>query len=296
MAKKATKRAVGRALSAKGGAKPAERDGAAAAKLIDQRIRELGDWRGEVLQHVRRIIRGADRGIVEGWKWGVPVWLCGGVICTGETYKSVVKLTFAKGASLEDPARLFNSSLEGRVRRAIDIREGERVDADALRALVRAAVKLNHGEAGGGRGSPRLLAGGNPQIPKGEGEGPVRAYIAAMPGWKRAVGRRLDAIITRAVRSSAGGALREAVKWNSPLYGVEGRGWFLSVHCFDRYVKVAFFRGASLWPVPPGASKQKEVRYLDIYEGWKDKNGAPIDEAQVADWVRQASVMEGERM
>ena len=115
-----------------------------ASALIDERIKELGDWRGKVLANVRRIIRAADPGIVEEWKWmGTPVWSHGGIVCTGETYKSVVKLTFARGAALEDPAGLFNSSLDGNVRRAIDIHEGDTVDAAALTNLVRAAVALN---------------------------------------------------------------------------------------------------------------------------------------------------------
>lgn len=143
-------------------------------------------------------------------------------------------------------------------------------------------------------GRPRLLAGGNPQIAKGYGDAPVRAYIAAMsgggPGWKREVGKRLDAIIVSAVPG-----VRKAVKYNSPLYGAAGDdgGWFLGIHCFAKYVKVAFFRGASLRPVPPGTSKQKDVRYLDIYEG---KWGGAADETQFADWVRQASELPGERM
>jgi len=127
-----------------------------------------------------------------------------------------------------------------------------------------------------------LLAGGNPQIAKADGDAPVQAYIAAMPGWKHDVGRRLDALIERTVPHVC-----KAVKWNSPFYGVEGRGWFLSVHCFDRYVKVGFFRGASLRPLPPGASKQKEVRYLDIHE---DDH---LDEKLVASWTRQASELPG---
>jgi hypothetical protein len=134
-------------------------------------------------------------------------------------------------------------------------------------------------------GKPVLLSGGNPQIAKGDGDGPVQAYIAAMPGWKRDVGRRLDALIVRALPG-----VRKAVKWNSPFYGVEGQGWFLSYHCFTKYVKVAFFRGASLRPVPPGASKQKEVRYLDIHED------DPLDESQLAAWVKQAAQLPGERM
>lgn len=132
---------------------------------------------------------------------------------------------------------------------------------------------------------PRLLSGGNPQIAKGIGDGPVQAYIAAMPGWKSDVGRRLDALIAAAVPG-----VQKAVKWNSPLYGVDGRSWFLGVHCFTRYVKVSFFRGASLQPVPPGASKQKEVRYLDIRED------DAFDEEQFISWVRQASELPGERL
>ena len=129
---------------------------------------------------------------------------------------------------------------------------------------------------------PKLLAGGNPQIAKGDGDAPVQAYVAAMPGWKRAVGERLDALIARSVPE-----VRKTVKWNSPFYGLDGRGWFLSFHCYTAFVKVAFFRGASLQPLPPGASKQPEVRYLDIREG------DAIDEAQLADWIRQASALPG---
>jgi hypothetical protein len=134
-------------------------------------------------------------------------------------------------------------------------------------------------------GKPTLLSGGNPQIPKGEGDAPVQAYIAAMPGWKSEVGWRIDAIVTRTVPG-----VRKAVKWNSPFYGAEGQeGWFLSFHVFTKYVKVTFFRGTSLNPIPPGKSKHPEVRYLDIYEG-------EFDEAQFADWVKQASGLPGEKM
>ena len=124
--------------------KSATTKGSSPSRLIDARIRELDDWRGETLAHVRALIKQADPEVVEEWKWrGVPVWSHAGIICTGETYKSVVKLTFAKGASLEDPAGLFNSSLDGNVRRAIDIHEGEKIDAKALKTLIRAAVTLN---------------------------------------------------------------------------------------------------------------------------------------------------------
>ncbi|NRP88757.1 hypothetical protein GFPCMMHI_04680 [Ensifer adhaerens] len=121
-----------------------DKQGASASNLIDGRIKELDDWRGQTLARVRTLIKQADPDVVEEWKWrGVPVWSDGGIICTGETYKSVVKLTFAKGASLEDPSGLFNSSLDGNTRRAIDIRENEDIDEEALKALVRAAAALN---------------------------------------------------------------------------------------------------------------------------------------------------------
>ncbi len=133
--------------------------------------------------------------------------------------------------------------------------------------------------------TPRLLSGGNPQIPKGEGDAPVQAYIDAMPGWKREVGRRLDVLIGQAVPGA-----HKAVKWNSPLYGIADQGWFLGVHCFTKYIKVAFFRGTSLQPVPPGTSKSQDTRYLDIREG------EALDEAQFLAWVKQASKLPGERM
>lgn len=137
----------------------------------------------------------------------------------------------------------------------------------------------------GRNAKPTLLSGGNPQIAKGYGDAPVQAYIAAMPGWKRDVGRRLDALIVKTVPG-----VKKAVKWNSPLYGIEDEGWFLGVHCFTKYIKVAFFRGASLVPVPPDASKSKDTRYLDIHEDDE------LNEAQFAAWVKQASLLPGERM
>jgi hypothetical protein len=132
---------------------------------------------------------------------------------------------------------------------------------------------------------PALLSGGNPQIPKGYGDAPVQAYIAAMPGWQSKVGRRLDALIARAVPK-----VRKAVKWNSPFYGVEDDSWFLSYHCFAKYIKLAFFRGASLDPPPPVESKHRQVRYLHIHQD------EPLDEGQFTDWVKQASRLPGERM
>lgn len=275
----------------------------AASHIIDEKIRSLGDWRGEMLAELRRAILQAHPGIEEECKWvkpsnpwGVPVWSHAGIICTGETYKEVVKLTFTKGASLDDPHGLFNSSLEGNTRRAIDIREGDALDAEAFKALIQAAVEENlRASTPKNKSSSNkmqknaqgvvLLSGGNPQIAKAYGNAPVQAYIAAMPGWKGDVGRRLDAIIERTVPN-----VYKAVKWNTPFYGFEGQGWFLGYHCMTKYIKVSFFRGTSLRPIPPGTSKQKEVRYLDIYED------DDFDEAQFANWVKQASELPGERM
>jgi hypothetical protein len=166
----------------------------------------------------------------------------------------------------------------GKPAKTVAAKRGAAKAAKPRKTAPKSPAKSSAGEA-------VLLSGGNPQIAKGYGDAPVEAYIAAMPGWKSDVGRRLDALIERTVPG-----VRKAVKWNSPLYGVEDQFWFLSFHAFARYVKVAFFRGASLRPVPPGESRQKEVRYLDIREDDQ------FDEAQLAAWVKQASQLPGERM
>lgn len=145
----------------------------------------------------------------------------------------------------------------------------------------KSAVKPRSGKVS----APTLLSGDNPQIAKGYGDAPVQSWIAAIPGWKQPVAARLDALITRAVPK-----VSKAVKWNSPLYGLDGATWFLSLHCFSRYVKVAFFRGRSLSPLPPGESKHQEVRYLDVHED------DDFDEAQFTRWVKQASRLPGEKM
>lgn len=132
--------------------------------------------------------------------------------------------------------------------------------------------------------TPKLLSGGNPQIGKADGDGPVQAYVAAMPGWKGEVGRRLDALVTRTLPD-----VRKAVRWNSPFYGVEGQGWFLTFHCITKYVKVAFLNGTSLRPMPPVESKNAGTRYLHLHEGEE------IDEELLAGWVRQAAAVPGER-
>jgi hypothetical protein len=266
--------------------------GQSASELVDQRIRDLGGWRGETLARMRALILEADPEVSEEWKWSNPVWSHHGIVCTGEAYTKAVKLTFARGAGIPDPARLFNSSLEGNTRRAIDIHEGEKVDAGAFKALIKAAVARNGSPAKAGakdrsikaqkseKAGVVLLAGGNPQIAKGDGDAPVQAYIAAMPGWKRDLGKRLDALIERNVPD-----VRKAVKWNSPFYGIDGRGWFLSFHVFTRYVKVTFFRGTSLRPVPPGGTGD-DARWIDIHED-------DLDEAQLVTWVKQAAALPG---
>ena len=270
--------------------KPGQAAGGDASRLIDQRIAELGGWRGEALARMRKLILEALPGVVEEWKWmGTPVWSHGGILCTGESYKQVVKLTFAKGAGLPDPKGLFNASLEGNTRRAIDIREGEKPDAAAFKALVKAAAAQNAATAKKAKpaakqaGPVKLLSGGNPQIAKADGDAPVQAYIAAMPGWKSALGQRLDALIVKAVPG-----VRKAVKWNSPFYGVEGQGWFLSFHVLTRYVKVTFFKGVSLQPLPPGATERSgESRWIDLHEDDR------LDEAQMTAWVKQAAARPG---
>lgn len=135
-----------------------------------------------------------------------------------------------------------------------------------------------------GKKKPKLLSGGNPQIPKADGDAPVQDYIAAMPGWKRDVGRRLDALVVRAAPK-----VRKAVRWNTPFYGIEGQGWFVAFHCFAKYVKVTFFQGASLRPVPPVESKQQDVRYFHIHEDDE------LDEKQLTTWIRQASKLPGDK-
>ena len=163
--------------------------------------------------------------------------------------------------------------------RTIEVIEGGAIDGDALQALVREAVAYNGRQDGT---APVLLSGGNPQVAKGDGDGPVQAYIAAMPGWKSDVGRRLD----DAHRTERLRTLRKAVRWNSPFYGVEGLGFFLNLHVFTRHVRVTFFRGASLEPEPPGRMKDPDARYIDVHEG-------ELDEAQMATWVRQAAAIPG---
>ena len=251
------------------------------SRKIDQRIADLGDWRGERLSQIRRIIHEAAPSVVEEWKWmGSPGWSHDGIFAVADAHKDKVRVTFAHGAKLSDPKNLFNATGSGTTLRAINLREGDRIDDSALKALVREAVAYNTRQAGMG---PVLLAGGNPQIAKGDGDAPVQAYITAMPGWKSDVGRRLDALIERNVAD-----VHKAVRWNSPFYGIGGEGWFVSYHVFTHHVKVTFFKGRSLRPVPPGSGKDKDSRWINVREG-------ELDEEQMATWIRQAASLPGWR-
>jgi len=274
------------------------KDANSPSHLIDARIDELGDWRGDVLARMRALIKQTVPDVIEEWKWrGVPTWEHEGIICTGETYKDKVKLTFAKGASLDDPSKLFNSSLDGNVRRAIDIFEGDKINERAFKSLVRAAAALNESsrrkpkrdatagtehakpakrKAPARAKKPVLLSGGNPQIAKGYGDAPVQAYIDALSDWKRDACRRIDELITRSIPG-----VSKAVKWNSPFYGIEGQGWVVNYHVFAKYIKVTFFAGTSLKPEPPGG-KTDDARWIDVYEG-------QLDETQLSKWLKQSA-------
>ncbi|HPF15302.1 MAG TPA: DUF1801 domain-containing protein [Planctomycetota bacterium] len=286
------------------------------AQRIDQYLADLGDWRGARLAEIRQLILEANSKVVEDWKWmGSPVWSYQGMFAVANAHKDKVKVTFSHGAQLSDPKGLFNAGLTGNKWRAIDLREGDKLPKTAFKALVREALaynaqhtvpnskgsravllekapptrKVTPAKASAKKGSPLpppsqpvLLAGGNPQIAKADGDAPVQTYIAAMPGWKRDVGRQLDALITRTVPN-----VRKAVRWNTPFYGAGEQGWFLGFHCVTKYVKVAFFRGTSLSPLPPVESKQKGVRYLHIHEG------DAIDAKLVAKWIQQSATLPG---
>jgi hypothetical protein len=259
---------------------------------VGARIAEIGGWRGAMLANVRTLIKDAAPDVTEDIKWkkpsnpgGVPVWEQNGLICTGEVYKDKVKITFAHGAALPDPKGVFNASLDAGTRRAIDLAEGDTLNAAAFKSLIKAAAAYNRSKAVKAKGKAAkavLLTGGNPQIAKGDGEAPVQAYISAMPGWKQEIGQRLDALITKSVPG-----VKKAVKWNSPIYGLEGQGWFVTFHVLTRYVKVTFFKGIHLTPMPPGHTpKSGDSRWLDIPEDG-------FDEAQMKKWLKQAAKVPG---
>ncbi len=299
-------------------------DSASASARIDARIQECAGWRGETLARVRALIQSAVPEVVETWKWrGVPVWEHGGIICTGETYKAVVKLTFAKGAALPDPAQLFNASLEGNVRRAIDLHEGEALNAAAFKALVRAAAALNGAKAG----KPKAVAASHAKpvsklvsksVSKSvskpvsktvsKAESAVNAAAAAAKpkllsgGNPQIAMASTDAAVQAYIaampdwKSDIGHRLDalimrhvpnacKAVKWNSPFYGMAGQGWFASFHVFANYVKLSFFKGVLLRPAPSGGSA-KEARWVDIHED-------DFNEAQITKWIQQAAALPG---
>ena len=263
-------------------------DDVSAPERIDARIAELGGWRGEKLAELRSLIHDAEPDVAEGWNSsGTPVWSYNGILLIGDAYQDKVKLTFRSGAALRDPKNVFNAGLDGNKWRAIDLYEGDDVDKTAFKAIVRQAVSYNTkqllAKAKGGlvNGKPVLLSGGNPQIPKSDGDAPIQTYIGAIPGWKRETTRRIDEIIVETVP----GVLK-AVRWNSPFYGVEGQGWFVSYHMFSRYIKVTFLNGATLQPEPPGSGKDPDSRWIDIHEG-------QLDADQLADWIRQSSATPG---
>ena len=218
-----------------------------------------------------------------------PVWSHDGIYAVANAHKNKVKITFSHGAELHDPNKLFNAGLGGNEWRVIDFREEDRIDGTALKALRRETVAFNtkqpalKGKGPAVAAKPTLLSGGNPQIAKADGDAPVQAYIAAMPDRKSEVGRRFDDLIVRNAPT-----VRKAVRWNSPFYGIEDQGWFLSYHVFARHVKVTFFQGALLQPVPPGSGKDQDSRWSNIYEG-------KLDEEQLADWIRQAAALPGWR-
>ena len=227
--------------------------------------------------------------MVEEWKWrGGPVWSHAGIYAVANAHKDKVKLMFSHGAELPDPKKLFDAGLGGNKWRAIDLREGDQLDEDAFKALLREAVAYNSNQSTPKKKGPaadekpKLLSGGNPQIAKADGDATVQAYITAMPDWKRDVGQRLDALIVRNVPG-----VRKAVRWNSPFYGVEGQGWFISFHCFTKHVKVTLLCGSSLRPLPPVESKDEDTRYFHIYEDGQ------LDEELVGSWIRQAAALPG---
>ena len=263
-------------------------DELSAEERIDARVAELGDWRGARLAEFRKLIHEAEPDVTEEWKWrGTRVWEYNGILLVGDGFKDKVKLTFQSGAMLRDANKVFNAGLGGNKWRAINSFEGDEIDKTGFKKLVREAVSYNTkqrlSKAKGGMvdGKPVLLSGGNPQMPKSEGDAPVQAYIAAIPRWKSDLARRLDEIIVSNVPE-----VRKAMRWNSPFYGVAGRGWFVSYHVFSRYVKVTFLNGASLDPAPSGGGKDPDSRWLDIHEG-------ELDEEQTAEWVRQSAGLPG---
>lgn len=263
-------------------------DPLSAVERINARIAEMGDWRGQRLADFRALIHEAEPDVTEELQGkGTIGWTYNGVFAVGDAHKDKVKLTFHSGATLRDANNLFNARPGEDKSRTINSFETDEIDGASFKRLVRAAVSYNTkqilSKAKGGMldGKPVLLSGGNPQIPKSDGDAPVQAYIAAIPRWKRDLARRLDEIVVGNVPE-----VRKAMRWNSPFYGIKGQGWFVSYHVFSRYIKVTFLNGALLDPVPPGGGKDPDSRWIDIYEG-------KLDEEQMAEWVRQSAALPG---
>jgi hypothetical protein len=244
------------------------------ARTVDDYIKGFPLPVQKKLKIIRKVVKKNAPEASEKIGYGMPSYNYQGVLLYFAAYEGHIGLY-----AMPSAIRHFSKDLEkyktskGTIQFSLD----KKIPEALITKIVKFRVNENLNKK-----KPILLFGGNPQIAKAEGNAPVQAYIAAIPGWKRKVGLRIDALIVKAVPD-----VHKAVKWNSPFYGIEGQGWFLSFHCFAKYIKVAFFRGASLRPPPQGESKHKEVRYLDIHENDK------IDEAQFIKWVKQASKLPG---
>ncbi len=255
------------------------------SKQTNENIASFDDWRGPILAEIRDLVWEADPEVVEDSKpMGCPTWSHTGIFAVSTASDDQVRISFANGSKLSDPENLLKYTPKGDTWWAIELNEGDEIDDHAFKELVQRAVTYNIKnkpsyikEAAG----PILLSGGNPQIPKGDGDAPVQAYIALMPEWKRELGCRIDDLIEQIVPN-----VQKAMRWNSPFYGVKAKGWFLSYHVFDKYLKVTFLNGASLNPIPSGGGKDPDSRWINIIEN-------EFDTAQMSDWVRQSAAMPG---
>jgi hypothetical protein len=266
--------------------------GESPSKLIDARIEALGDWRGKTLSRARALIKQADPEVVEEWKWGVPVWSHDGLICTGETYKSAVKLTFAKGASLKDPSGLFNSSLGGNTRRAIDLHEGDKIDAGAFRTLIRAAVILNWS---GVKATSKPRKPGTANKAAADGHAAIEDWIKRWTSKKGSAGgadeemRRIVQRVDDLVRRTIPG-LHYAIKWRNPFYGLPEQGWIIAVAPYTSHVTVTFFGGADFDPPPPhdpGTPTVERARYVRL------KTLAEAQGPMMRKWIERAGRVPG---
>ena len=254
-------------------------------KLTNAKIASLDGWRGKMLTEIRDLVWEADPEVVEEWKpMGYPAWSHTGIYAVATVRDDLVTVSFAHGSKLADPNRLFNNAPNHDTWWSIELHEHDAIDDIGFKGLVEQAVAYNiknkpsyiKDVAG-----PIYLSGGNPQIPKGDGDAPVQAYIALMPGWKRKLGTELDQLIEHLVPD-----VQKAMRWNSPFYGVEGQGWFLSYHVFDKYLKITFLNGTTLNPIPSGGGKDPDSRWINIFEN-------AFDADQMSDWIRQSAAVPG---